>query len=476
MASFGYDAVVLAGGDDKRLFPLCAGAAKALLPVGNKPLLHYPLRTLSEAGLRHVFVIVSGEKPAASISAWIQSEYPAQGPGLQCEVVTVPEEYGTADALRAVASKITSSTFVVMSGDLLTDVPVNALVASHQMHGALATVMLCPRKISPASETKPGKPPKNVDYIGLDTRREQLLFYASSPEALRDLKVPHSIIKRHGTVHISSNLVDAHLYVFNRSLLTTLESQSKLVSLRQDLLPFLTQHHVRLRPPLDSQASLPSALSPGVGMRQHSSGASEGENGSEADFQIASTLPGSNYMDMTHGRADLGMGGALTVSASGLLRVHVVQQDSNYCARIDDLQAYGDVNREVADPNLALHLSGLRPSKYDNIVAASTTLGNKTTVAAACIVGDNGVIGDKSSIKRSVLGNGVKLGTNVKVINSVLMDNVSVADNCTVQNSILCSGVQLKERATVKDCQIGPGFVVAGGLEYKGEVLARGAK
>ena len=57
------------------------------------------------------------------------------------------------------------------------------------MHGALATVTLCPRKTSPASETKPGKPPKNVDYIGLDLSREHLLFYASSPETLRDLKV-----------------------------------------------------------------------------------------------------------------------------------------------------------------------------------------------------------------------------------------------------------------------------------------------
>ena len=63
---------------------------------------------------------------------------------------------------------------------------------------------------------------------------------------------------------------------------------------------------------------------------------------------------------------------------------------------------------QVADPGLALHLSGLRPTKYDNIVAASTSIGNKTTVAAACIVGENGQLGDKSSIKRSVLGNGVR--------------------------------------------------------------------
>lgn len=76
------------------------------------------------------------------------------------QVVTVAEGCGTADALRAVSSKITSNTFIVLSGDLVTDMPLNALVATHQMQGALATVTLCPCKISPSSETKPGKAPK----------------------------------------------------------------------------------------------------------------------------------------------------------------------------------------------------------------------------------------------------------------------------------------------------------------------------
>ena len=50
------------------------------------------------------------------------------------------------------------------------------------------------------------------------------------------------------------------------------------------------------------------------------------------------------------------------------------------------------------------------------------------------------------------------------------------ADNCIIQNSILATGVQLKERASVKDCQVGPGYTVPAGVEYKGEVLAKGAK
>lgn len=76
------------------------------------------------------------------------------------QVVSVPEEYGTADALRAVASRITSPTFVVLAGDLLIDLPVNALVASHQLHAATATMVLTKRRVSPSTETKPGKAPK----------------------------------------------------------------------------------------------------------------------------------------------------------------------------------------------------------------------------------------------------------------------------------------------------------------------------
>lgn len=71
-------------------------------------------------------------------------------------------------------------------------------------------------------------------------------------------------------------------------------------------------------------------------------------------------------------------------------------------------QAYGEVNREVADPGVALKLSGLRPGRNDNIVPASVQLGNKITITAACILGEGCVVGDKSSVKRSVLGNGCK--------------------------------------------------------------------
>ena len=57
---------------------------------------------------------------------------------------------------------------------------------------------------------------QNVDYIGLDAARERLLFYASSPDALRDLRVPMASLRTYGSMTIASHLTDAHLYILNR--------------------------------------------------------------------------------------------------------------------------------------------------------------------------------------------------------------------------------------------------------------------
>ena len=64
MPGLNFQAVILCGGDEKRLFPLSNGVVKALLPVANRALLSYPLRTLSEAGLRHAFVVSTSQSAA----------------------------------------------------------------------------------------------------------------------------------------------------------------------------------------------------------------------------------------------------------------------------------------------------------------------------------------------------------------------------------------------------------------------------
>ena len=89
-----FQAIILAGGGDDHLFPLHAAGdtlPKILLPIANRPMITFPLRSLEEAGVTDVLIVCEGDGAAAEIRSWVVSQQHL-GSTLSIEVLRVAEE------------------------------------------------------------------------------------------------------------------------------------------------------------------------------------------------------------------------------------------------------------------------------------------------------------------------------------------------------------------------------------------------
>lgn len=450
-----FQVVVLAGGTSKQLFPLVSKEVpKALLLVGNRPLLSYTLELLEASNLKNLIVVVAGADAATQVRAWILGAYDDR---LHVEVVAIAEDMGTADALRAVANRLTAEHILVLSGDLVCDVSLGAVAATHCRKRAMMTALLCAHQAAGASDGTSGsggkekaKHQSSSDIIGLDPSHQYLTFLVSASQVDKELSIQRSILRAFGRLELHTDLVDAHLYVFRRTIVQEiLMERPGIHSIKKELVPYLLRSQLRLK-----------SASPGQKKNEdngESLQALEKSRSSHNPLEQTSLLQGKDGSLLNHSKCC----------------AYIVNKD-RYCARINSVQAFIDINQDVAGDR-AIHLTGYEISKNNNVIHPTAKLGYKSTVGPHCMLGEGSEMGDKCSIKRSVVGRHCRIGSGVKIMNSVVMDYVTLEDGCQVQGSVICSNAHLQERVTLKDCQVGRAYTVATG-EHQAEALAKREK
>jgi len=129
-------AVIMAGGEGRRLGELTKGVPKPMLPVGGSPILEHIVEHLVSHGIRRIFLSVG------YLGSMIE-DYFGDGARHFCRIEYLREKQklGTGGALSLLPEKPTHP-LVVMNGDLLTRINVTRLLDFHAKGGYKATMAL----------------------------------------------------------------------------------------------------------------------------------------------------------------------------------------------------------------------------------------------------------------------------------------------------------------------------------------------
>jgi len=128
--------VLMAGGLGRRLMPLTESCPKPLLQLGDKPILEHIILKFKEQGFRRFYISIG-------YLGHMIEDYFGDGDHLGVDISYLREDkrLGTGGAL-SLLPKNMAMPFLVMNGDLLTDMDFDDLVSTHVTTGAAATMCI----------------------------------------------------------------------------------------------------------------------------------------------------------------------------------------------------------------------------------------------------------------------------------------------------------------------------------------------
>jgi mannose-1-phosphate guanylyltransferase len=197
-------AVILVGGEGTRLRPLTSTVPKPVVPLVDRPLISFMLEWLRQHGVDDVIMscgfLASGVRNVLGDGS---------GLGIRLRFVEEPDPRGTAGALKF-AERMLDERFLMLNGDVLTDIDLSAQIAQHERTGARATLALVPV----ADPTAYG------------------LVHLAEDNSVRDF------VEKPSHDKIDTNLISAGAYILQREVLELVEPDRN-VSIEREVWPRL---------------------------------------------------------------------------------------------------------------------------------------------------------------------------------------------------------------------------------------------
>ncbi|KAG8963900.1 hypothetical protein FRC03_002456 [Tulasnella sp. 419] len=463
---------------------------KALLPIGNKPMISFPLAWLDAAGIVEVLIICPASHRQA-ISHFIHSS--SDIGSLHCTFQTIDDDdeaIGTADVLRSFAGQIQTD-FILLPCDFIPppSLSLSKLLNAYRMdtdQPQLAALLY--------EKGEVGKDGPSPLAIGM-CLKTNTLSYIPSGEGRDDLELRMSLMWHSPTVRFTTRYLDSHVYIMRHTVLALLAERTDISSVKEELVPWLcrTQYRTSSRRKYGSilnPRKNPQALAlthTTTRTRPRTTAAKNDESEEEEDglsavkrglglgtgglgfSSIPPSMPSSPPPNPRLNMARRGStAGVEKQKPLPKLRCTYVTHalEDGVATRANTVKSYFDANR------LALHDGSYVPAAHvpqQSSQPHDILIDPKAQISTDSIIGASTRIGERTSVKKSVIGSHCIIGKGVKISGCIIMDHTVIKDGCKLDNSIFSRHMVVNEKCTVKDCEAATGVILAAGGDFKGE-------
>ncbi|KAL5120974.1 translation initiation factor eIF-2B epsilon subunit, GEF [Pleosporales sp. CAS-2024a] len=402
-------AVILADPFETRFNPFTLERPRCLLPLANTPLIEYTFEFLANAGVQDIFVYCGAHRE--QVDEYVaKSKWAAQSsPFARLELIQ-STAHSIGDAMRDLDSRsLLTGDFLLVYGDVVSNLPLESALAAHRARRLKDKNAIMTMVLREAGANHRTKARGASPIFVIEPTKDRCLHFEQMPN--RDhthfLSIDPELLSENQELEIRQDLIDCGIDICTPDVLALWSDNFDFQAPRKGFL------HSVLK-----------------------------------DYE----LNGKTF------------------------HTHIVSD--HYAARVRNLHAYDSVSKDIVsrwayplcpDSNLVQGQS-YRLHKGNTYKEEGVILARDCVIGPKTVIGRGASVGDKTTIKNSVIGRHCQIGRNVVLDGAYIWDYASIGDGSTISKSVIANEASIGRKCTVEEgALISYGVTIGEGMRIRGK-------
>ncbi|KAI0806547.1 nucleotide-diphospho-sugar transferase [Xylaria sp. FL0064] len=478
---------------------------KALLPIANRPMVWYPIDFCYRTGITNITLICPPSAAETMTTALNTNPFLTSLPHPRPDLVSpqgLDYNTGTAEILRLPEIKdIVKCDLVVLPCDLVCEMGGDKLLQAWMVKAASLTDLLgegtAPHRSGGLGvwyETKTTNPIKGeeTDFLAITPMPKDLtspknpilqnlsyLALSMPTDSLNDLveaknafPLRHGLLRKHSKLRTLTTHRDAHIYVLPKWVMDFVNQNDKLETIGEDVVGWWAK--ATWQAGLSEKLGLLNVLQDPVTATESTSSGREDSpppRGEVLNSQESDSSPSTDHEDAHN---SLSNKSAQAAVPPVLAYIHPSQPDAPLLRRVDTAQLLLAVSLRLAKlpPIEETGQDAASPFAHPKKIAYPDGVKPRTTITRQdCLIANNVMIDEKTSIKECVVGANCQIKEGAKLFQCLLMDDVVVGKGCKLTRCILGKRSDIGEGSILTDCEVQENLLVEPRTEDKDNKL-----